>query len=64
MQTIYKVFFAIFVVFIGLNFYAINWKIGVMHEDNTKFLFSISAGIIGAILVFILNFWSKLLPKR
>lgn len=60
MQTIYKVFLILFVIFIGFNLYAIDWSLGFMHEENAKFLLSMSAAIIGLILVFVLNTWSKL----
>jgi hypothetical protein len=35
-----------------------------MHEENSKFLLSISAGIIGIILVFVLDAWSKIAMKK
>ena len=64
MKTIYKIFLAIFVIFIGFNLYAINWDLGFMNEENTTFIISLSAAILGVILVFVLNFWSKLSLKQ
>lgn len=64
MKTFYKIFLVIFIVFLGLNLYAIDWHLGFMHEENTKFLFSIAAALIGLILVFVLNTWSKLGAKK
>lgn len=64
MQTFYKIFLVLFIIFIGFSLYAIDWSLGFMHEENTKFVLSIAAGIIGIILVFVLNTWSKLVPKK
>ena len=64
MQNLYKIFIALFVLFIGFSLYVIDWKLGLMHEENSKFIFSIAAGIIGLILVFVLNTWSKLAEKK
>lgn len=63
MKTIYQIFLILFIIFIGINLYAINWKLGIMHEDNTKFVMSISAALLGIILVFVLNTWSRLSAK-
>lgn len=60
MQTFYKVFLILFVLFIGLNLYAFDWHLGFLHEDNTKYLFSIAAALVGILVVFVLNTWSKL----
>lgn len=64
MKTIYKIFLGVFILFIALNLYAIDWNIGFFHDDNTKFVFSISAGIIGILFVFVMNTWSKLSTKK
>ncbi len=64
MQTFYKVFLVLFVIFIGFSLYAIDWNLGFMHEENSKFVLSLAAGIIGLILVFVLNTWSKLSVKK
>lgn len=64
MKTVYKIFLVLFVVFIAVNLYAIDWGLGFMDEENTKFLFSIAAAVIGLILVFVLNTWSRLAEKN
>ncbi|MDY3345347.1 hypothetical protein PG593_10620 [Riemerella anatipestifer] len=64
MKLLYKIFLVLFVVFIGLNLYAIDWELGFMDNENTKFVFSISAALLGVLLVFVLNTWSKLSPKK
>ena len=64
MQTFYKIFFVLFILFIGINLYAIDWNLGFLHEENTKFLLSTAAGVIGLILVFVLNTWSQLASKK
>ena len=64
MQKFYKIFLVLFVIFIGFNLYVIDWQLGFMHEENSKFILSIAAGIIGLILVFVLNTWSKLATKK
>lgn len=64
MRNIYKIFLVLFVIFTGFSLYAINWDLGFMHEDNAKFILSLSAGILGIILVFVLNTWSKLEAKK
>lgn len=60
MQLYYKIFLVLFLVFIGVNLYAIDWSLGFLHGENTKFIFSISAAIIGLILVFVMHNWRKL----
>lgn len=64
MKTIYKIFLVVFIVFIGFNLYAIQWDLGFMNEENSTFVISLSAAIIGLMLVFVLNFWSKLSLKE
>lgn len=64
MQTIYKVFLGLFIVFIGFNIYAIDWNLGFMNEENATFVFSLAAGVIGLMFVFVLHSWSKLSLKR
>lgn len=63
MQNIYKIFLGLFIICIGISTYAINWKLGFWSEENIKYLFSISAGILGVILTFVLNTWSKIGKK-
>ncbi len=64
MQLVYKIFLGIFSLCIGASLYAFNWELGFMNEENATMVFSLSAGIIGIILVFILNTWSKLALKK
>lgn len=63
MQNIYKIFLGLFIICIGISTYAINWKLSFWSEENIKYLFSISAGILGVILTFVLNTWSKIGKK-
>lgn len=51
-------------MFIGLNLYAIDWSLGIMDDENTKFIFSISAAILGILLTFVMNTWSHLRQKK
>ncbi|MCE3076410.1 hypothetical protein [Chryseobacterium gwangjuense] len=60
MQKFYKVFLVVFVIIIGINVYAIDFNTDLLSEDNLKFVFSIAAGIIGLILLFVMNTWSKI----
>jgi len=64
MTTFYKIFFIIFIVFIAINFYAVDWNLGFFHAENNKFLFSIVAGILGLILTLVMNTWRKLSEKQ
>lgn len=64
MQTIYKVFLIIFIVFLGINLYALDWNLGFMDNENSKFVFSIAASVLGILLVFVLNTWRKLSLKK
>lgn len=53
-----------FIVFIGINFYAVQWNLGAFNEENDKFWFSIAAAVVGIIVVFIMDFWSRLSTKK
>lgn len=64
MKTFYKVFLVLFIIFIAINIYAIDWHSGFMDDENTKYIFSISSAILGIIVVYILHSWSKLAEKR
>lgn len=64
MQTVYKIFLILFLIFIGFNLYVLDWDLGFMHEENSKFLLSAAAGIIGVMLVFVLNTWSQIGQKK
>ncbi|RZJ40020.1 MAG: hypothetical protein EOO19_16160 [Chryseobacterium sp.] len=64
MGTFYKIFLVVFIISIAVSLYAIDWQAGFMDEENTKFIFSISAGILGIIVVYILHTWSKLSERK
>ncbi len=64
MTTFYKVFLILFIVFIAINIYAMDWGLGFLHEDNYKFIFSISAGFLGILLTIVMNVWRKLSEKK
>lgn len=64
MTTFYKVFLVLFIIFLAVNLYAIDWKLGFFHSDNNKFLFSIVATILGIILTLVMNTWRKLSEKK
>lgn len=64
MKTFYKVFLVLFIVFISINFYAVQWNLGAFNEENDKFWFSIAAAVVGIIVVFIMDFWSRLSTKK
>ncbi|MBB4806009.1 putative integral membrane protein [Chryseobacterium defluvii] len=60
MQKFYKVFLVLFVIFIAVNFYTIDWNSEILAEDNFKSVISIASAVIGIILLFVLNTWSKI----
>lgn len=64
MTTFYKVFLIIFIIFLAINLYAIDWNLGFFHSENNKFLFSIVAAILGILFTFVLNTWRKLAEKK
>ncbi|ACU08301.1 hypothetical protein FIC_01858 [Flavobacteriaceae bacterium 3519-10] len=64
MQLYYKIFLALFVIFIGFNLYSMEWQLGFWHEENSKFILSLSAAVIGIIVVFVLHMLSRLAGKR
>lgn len=63
MSWFYKIFLALFLIFIGLSLYAMDWYVGILHENNTMLLLSLSISIVGIILVVILNQLSKIKAK-
>ncbi|KMQ72436.1 hypothetical protein [Chryseobacterium koreense] len=63
MQRFYKIFLALFIIFIGFNLYVIEWDLGFWHEENAKFILSLSAGILGVVLVLVLHYMSRLVRK-
>ncbi|SIQ48562.1 hypothetical protein SAMN05880574_11416 [Chryseobacterium sp. RU37D] len=64
MQKFYKVFLVLFVVFIAINLYALDWQSEILSEDNLKFVFSIASAVIGLILLLVMNTWSKIGVKK
>ncbi|MGX9986904.1 hypothetical protein [Chryseobacterium sp. POL2] len=64
MQIFYKIFLVLFVVFIGINIYGINWNVGMLEDENSKFMFSIAASIIGIIVIYIMSTWQKVGAKK
>lgn len=64
MQLFYKIFLALFVIFIGINLYVIEWPLGFLAEENSTFVLSMSAAIVGIIVVFILHTLSTLSSKK
>lgn len=64
MKPIYLVFLIIFAILAAVNLYAIDYSLGFMHSDNSKFLFSFGAAVLGVIGVFVLNMWSKLRTEK
>ena len=64
MTTFYKVFLVLFIIFLGVNLYAIDWNLGFMHSENNEFLFSIVASIIGILVTLVMNTWKKLSQKN
>lgn len=64
MHLFYKIFLALFVVFIGFNLYVMEWDLGFWHEENAKFILSISAGVLGILVLFVLHTMSKFAAKK
>ena len=64
MHLCYKIFLALFVIFIGFNLYAMEWQLGFWHEENAKFILSISAAIVGILVVFVMHTLSRFAAKK
>lgn len=64
MQKFYKVFLVVFIIIIAINVYAIDYSAAILSEDNLKFVFSIAFGLVGVLLLFVLNTWSKIGVKK
>ena len=64
MTTFYKVFLVLFIVFIAVNLYAVDWQLAILHQENNKFLFSIVAAILGVLVTLVMNTWRKLADKK
>ena len=64
MQLFYKIFLALFVIFIGFSLYSMEWQLGLWAEENSVFILSISAAVLGIIILFVLNTMSRLAVKK
>lgn len=64
MQKFYKVFLVVFIIFTAINLYAVDWQSDILSEDNLKFVFSALSAVIGLILLFVMNTWSKIGVKK
>ena len=64
MQRFYKKFLALFIVFICINLYVIEWDLGFWDDENSKFILSMSAGVLGIIIVLVMHMMSRLAVKR
>lgn len=64
MQLFYKIFLALFVIFIGFSLYSMEWHLGLWAEENSAFVLSISAAVLGIIVLFVLNTMSRLAVKK
>ncbi|MGZ5188415.1 MAG: hypothetical protein ACXWB5_03135 [Kaistella sp.] len=64
MHLFYKIFLVLFVIFIGFNFGAMEWQLGFWHEENAKFILSISAAVLGILVVFVLHTLSRFSAKK
>lgn len=64
MHKFYKVFLVLFIVFIAINLYALDWQSDILSEDNLKFVFSIASAVIGLIILFVMDTWSKIGVKK
>ncbi|WP_442905621.1 hypothetical protein [Kaistella sp.] len=54
----------LFVIFIGFNLYAMEWQLGFWHEENAKCILSISAAIVGILVVFVMHTLSRFAAKK
>jgi len=63
MKLFYKILLIVFIVFTGINFYAINWEMGIFADDNLKFWISIAAGIFGILFTLIMDSLSRIKLK-
>ncbi|MEC5157105.1 putative integral membrane protein [Chryseobacterium sp. MP_3.2] len=64
MQLFYKIFLGIFILFIGFNLYRIQWDLGFWNEENSVYILSMSAAVLGIIVLLVLNMMSKLAVKK
>lgn len=64
MQLFYKIFLALFVIFIGFNLYMMEWNLGIWHEENSKFILSGAAAVLGIIIIGVMHNMSRLAVKK
>ena len=64
MHVFYKIFLVLFVIFIVFNLYAMEWQLGFWHEENAKFILSMSAAVLGILVVFVLHTLSRFSAKK
>lgn len=64
MQIFYKIFLALFLIFIGVNLYVMDWQLGFWDEENAKFILSLSAAVLGIIVVLVLHTMSRLSLRK
>lgn len=64
MTLFYKIALVLFILFFAFNMWAIDWHLNVLHPENSKFIFSAAASLLGVFAVIILNTWRKLSPKN
>ena len=63
MNVFHKIFLIFFVVLVGVNLYAINWRLGFFHEENSSLMISLSASVIGVLAVYALHLLSLFRKK-
>lgn len=64
MQLFYKIFLALYVIFIGFNLYMMEWNLGIWHEENSKFILSAAAAVLGIIIIGVMHNMSRLAVKK
>lgn len=64
MKTIYKFALLFFVIVMAFNLYVIDWNLGFMADENTKFLISAGASLLGILAIFVMDTWGKLAKKN
>jgi hypothetical protein len=64
MKTIYKVFLGLFILFLGVNLFVIDWELGFMHQENATLHISLAASILGLLFVWVMHTWSQLAEKN
>lgn len=64
MKAVYKIITVLFILVLGINLYAMDWQLGILADENTKFLLSASASLLGVIATLVLGTWNQLAPKK